>query len=308
MSNRPFFSIVIPTYNRAGLILETLQTVFDQSFKDFEIIVVDNCSEDNSLELLRPLAEKGLIRLIENPTNLERSRARNIGFKDAKGEYLSLLDSDDFMYKDCLKDAAAFIEKGDRTEFFHNYYELVNSQRKRLQTYHYPNQRGQIKALAKGNFISCIGVFLSRKVYESYHFNEDEAILGSEDWELWIRVRSVFPLGVIPKINHGIRHHAGRSVSAYELDGIAHRKNYIIDHLMKNPSVKAVFGAYEKDMRASALVFAATAANQAGLFKQAGKLLKAALRKKPSLLLESRFLRVSQISLFKLKKNSLDVD
>ena len=63
MSESPLFSIVIPTYNRADLILETLQTVFDQSFTDFEIIVVDNCSEDNSLELLSPLADKGLIRL-----------------------------------------------------------------------------------------------------------------------------------------------------------------------------------------------------------------------------------------------------
>lgn len=307
MSSEPFFTIVIPTYNRADLILETLATVFKQTYKNFEVIVVDNCSTDNTVEILQPLENKGLIRLIRNNENQERSKARNVGIKAAKGDYLSLLDSDDFMYPNCLQDAVEFILKGERTEFFHNYYELVNASQENLYSYGFPPENRQIKALAKGNFISCIGVFLSRKVFESFHFNEDEAILGSEDWELWIRVRSEYPLGVIPKVNNGIRHHAGRSISAYELESIVSRKNYIISNLMNNQTVKAVFGRFEDYMRASALVFTGIAANQAGLFNEAGKYLMAAWKQKPSLLLELRFIRACQIRIFKIKKAFLDV-
>ena len=80
---RPFFSIIIPTYNRAGFIIKTLESVFNQSYKNYEIIVVDNCSTDKTLELLQPFVQKKLIRLIVNPKNLERAYSRNTGFKNA---------------------------------------------------------------------------------------------------------------------------------------------------------------------------------------------------------------------------------
>src|SRR5436305_9177608 len=94
-----FFSIVIPTYNRADLILETLETVFNQTYKNYEAIVVDNCSSDNTLELLAPLVEKHKIRYIRHDRNYERSKSRNTGMDAATGDFLTFLDSDDFMYE-----------------------------------------------------------------------------------------------------------------------------------------------------------------------------------------------------------------
>lgn len=303
MSQPPFFTIVIPTYNREDLILETLESVFQQTYKNFEIIVVDNCSTDRTIEVLQPLVEQGKIQLIQNAQNLERSRARNVGIKAAKGDYLTLLDSDDFMYPSNLQDAADFIKANKHSNFFHNYYELVDANLKPLHQYRYPSEGKQLKRLAMGNFISCIGVFMSREVFTNYQFNEDEDILGSEDWELWIRVRSAYPLGVIAKVNNGIRHHSGRSISSYEIESVLIRKMYIINHLLKNEQVAKVFGEYEEDMRAAALVFAAIVANDAQLYRESRKYLSKALSKKPSLLLDSHFLRVSRNSILKLKKN-----
>ena len=99
----PLISIVIPTYNREKLILETLETVFDQTYKNYEIIVVDNASTDSSVKMLREFEKDGKLTLIANEHNLERARARNKGFKAAKGDFLTLLDSDDFMAPDRLE-------------------------------------------------------------------------------------------------------------------------------------------------------------------------------------------------------------
>ncbi len=297
----PYFSVVIPTYNRADLILETLESVFNQTFKDFEIIVVDNGSKDNTLEILKQFEDNNQIQIIRIPENIERARARNEGFKKAKGQYLTLLDSDDFMYEDNLKDAFEFSTK-NAFDFFHNYFELVNSKKEVLYSYRYPKPKNHIKALANGNFISCIGVFISKKVYENYFFNENEQVLGSEDWELWLRVISEFKLGVIPKVNNGVRFHKGRSISAYNLESIIERKMYIIDSVFKLDKVIKTFGKYKQEMISSSYVFAAIIANENKLYKAAKKYLKKALKLNSKLILDPRFVWVFIRTNFKLSK------
>lgn len=285
--------------------METLQTVFDQSYSNYEIIVVDNCSDDDTVERLRPLEESGRIRLIVNEKNLERARARNVGMKAAKGDYLTLLDSDDFLYKEYLKRAHEHIAKGRRTDFFHSYYELVDDDKKPLYQYRFPPEGKQIRRLAMGNFISCIGVFLSKKVFREYQFNEDEKILGSEDWELWLRVRAAYQLGVIPSVNCGVRNHPGRSIGGYQIQSIIDRKNYIIDHILSDDKRREVYQSHEKDMRAAVYVFAATSCNEGRLFKEAKIYLKKALKLKKSLILDPHFIRVAQIANFKIEKDYL---
>tara|TARA_R100001015_G_C4626502_1_gene185525 strand:+ start:39 stop:698 length:660 start_codon:yes stop_codon:yes gene_type:complete len=218
--------------------------------------------------------------------------------ENAKGDYLTLLDSDDFMYPNTLSDAAVFIKKGVHTDFFHNHYELVDSDRKCLYKYHFPKESQHIKRLARGNFLSCIGVFLSRSVYTQFNFSEDEKVLGSEDWEYWIRIMSQYPLGVIPKVNCGIRSHDARSISNYEVEAVAERKKYIIDRLMEMPEVKKVFGPYEKQMRAFADLFTAISANQSGSKKEARRYLLKSMKRRPIMLFNPYFLRNLQLAYF----------
>ncbi len=299
---QPLFSIVIPSYNREDLIMETLESVFQQTCKDYEIIVVDNASTDNTVERLQPLVDEGRIRLMVNSENIERASARNVGFKAANGKFVTLLDSDDFMYSNNLASAADFIARNPDCHFFHNYYELVNDEKKLLNSYRYPPESKQLKRLAMGNFISCIGVFLSQEVLSKYLFNEDPKILGSEDWELWVRIRAEYRLGVIPEVNNGVRFHTGRSISSYNLTEVVKRKEYIIEGLLKNEMVNKTFGQFENDMRAAVYVFAATSANESGLFEEAKKYLKTALKLKSKLILDPHFMRVAQIANFKLSK------
>jgi glycosyltransferase involved in cell wall biosynthesis len=95
----PKFSIVIPVYNVEKYIGKCLESIKKQTFKDYEIIVVDDGSDDNSMKIVKKYDTK-----IINSSHVGVSEARNIGAKHAKGEYLIFLDSDDYWDKDLLKE------------------------------------------------------------------------------------------------------------------------------------------------------------------------------------------------------------
>lgn len=298
----PFFTVITVTYNREDLVLKTLDTILSQEYKNYEVIVVDNASTDNTIAKIEPLEKEGRIKIIRCNENLERARARNLGFKAAKGDFLTLIDSDDFMYKNNLSDAANFILKNPKTNFFHNYVELVDSEFNHLNKFYYPSKGNQISRLAKGNFLSCCGVFLSKEVYSKYLFNEDDKILGSEDWELWVRVRADYELGIIEQVNNGMLHHQGRSVLAYDIKSILERKVYMIKNMLAIPSVKLAFGKFEKEMYSSAYLFTAISANQAGLFKEARAYLLGAFKVNAKEIFNPFYLRALQIAIFKINR------
>ena len=90
---KPYFSVVISVYNKAHFVAQTLQSILDQDFQDFEIIIVDDGSKDNSLEILRNFTDN---RISIFPTeNQGVSAARNFGLLKANANYIALSDGDD---------------------------------------------------------------------------------------------------------------------------------------------------------------------------------------------------------------------
>lgn len=96
----PRFSIVIPTYNRSASVLETLQSCFDQSFTDFEMVVVDDGSSDDTQEVLAGIDDPRLVVVYQD--NAGPAAARNRGMQSARGRYIAFLDSDDRWYPEFL--------------------------------------------------------------------------------------------------------------------------------------------------------------------------------------------------------------
>ena len=88
------FSIIIPTYNSVNEVQRAIESVREQTLKNYEIIVVDDCSTDNTYEVLSKQQD---IILIRNSTNLRAGGARNKGIERAKGEYIIFLDADDYL-------------------------------------------------------------------------------------------------------------------------------------------------------------------------------------------------------------------
>jgi len=105
----PFFSVIIPTFNRLAVLPQTIETVLQQSFPDFELIIVDDGSTDGTVEWVREQTDRRIQYVYQ--TNAGVSAARNNGAMIAKGEYFVFLDSDDFVMKDWLRDFSIEIIK-----------------------------------------------------------------------------------------------------------------------------------------------------------------------------------------------------
>jgi glycosyltransferase involved in cell wall biosynthesis len=106
----PFFSIVIPVYNRAYILSTAIESCLKQLYENFELIIVDDASADHSLQIAQSYKDER-IKIIVNEQNKERCVSRNIGIKAAKGDYICFLDSDDYFLENHLSDAYKEIEK-----------------------------------------------------------------------------------------------------------------------------------------------------------------------------------------------------
>lgn len=118
----PFFSVIIPAYNLEQYIAVTIQSVLDQTFKDFEIIIVDDGSTDKTVSVIQSFHDPR-IRLISQP-NGGVSKARNTGIQIANGKYIAFLDGDDFWYPEHLMLAFEFFKYHPNILVYSNRYIL----------------------------------------------------------------------------------------------------------------------------------------------------------------------------------------
>jgi len=99
---RPLVSVIIPVFNREKSLATALRSVADQTFADWEVVVVDDCSSDNSAEVALRVGQPGKVRVVRHESNLGSSAARNTGILAARGRYVSFLDSDDSWHPEKL--------------------------------------------------------------------------------------------------------------------------------------------------------------------------------------------------------------
>jgi glycosyltransferase involved in cell wall biosynthesis len=300
MDHKPLFSVVIPTYDRAELILKTLTTVLSQTYHNYEIIVVDDCSTDNTHEILDSLIKAEKIRYIRHDYHCERSQARNTGMENARGEFLTFLDSDDLMYPTNLEDAAQYISANPTSKFFHNLRELVDVDRSLLVRFNVPSLDDPFWAISGGNFLGCCGVFIHREIYEVYRF--DGNLTVGEDWDFWLRITADYALGRINKFNTGVVHHIKRSIISSEFDDMRKQYRYLTAKIAHDPHLNSVFGKHLKRFEASSLLYTGTVAN---LMRHHGKALRCLLRAAsldPRLVASISFMKAFGIALLRWDK------
>ena len=296
------FSIVIPTYNREDFIVKTLESVFSQTYKNYEVIVVDNCSTDNTVAVLQPLIEQEKIRFIQHEKNYERARSRNTGIENATGDFLTFLDSDDFMYPQNLADAADFIKENPEVKCFQNLYELIDSEGKVLKKYEFPSINDPVEAIVAGNFMSCIGGFIDRDIYTKYRFDTYKELTGAEDWEFWLRVIGDHGVGRIEKINSAILQHEMQTVQSYKhYVDLEKGYWYLFKKFREDEHLKKVFSKYLDRIEANSYMYLATLANTNGHFDDTKRFLEIAREKDSSVKFTKRYLKIMLRAMLKKK-------
>lgn len=231
----PYFSIVIPTYNRADQLILTVQSILEQSFDSFEIIIVDDGSTDKTSQLITPLISDKVSYY--QTQNLERSHARNLGARMAKGVYLNFFDSDDLMYADRLQKVYDFIDRSNEPDVLFTHYDLIDQSQKKIGS----TERHHLsftKDLLFNNFLATGAVFLKRAVALANPFVEDRRIITAEDWECWLRIHATFDFVEYPERTFAIVQHGKRSLSTISVGDIEERDLFFIKLVRNQVSLK----------------------------------------------------------------------
>ncbi|MBS1558116.1 MAG: glycosyltransferase family 2 protein [Bacteroidetes bacterium] len=251
MNNSPFFSIVIPTYNRAGFIRKTIDSALSQSFQNFEVIVVDDGSTDNTEEVVRSIDAQKIHYYKKQ--NGERAAARNFGAVLSKGQFINFVDSDDLLHPNHLDVATQFIEKNKTADVFHLGYEIKNDIGK-LRAIN--NIRSVNDEIVNGNRLSCNGVFIRREVLLKNPFNEDRALSSLEDWELWIRLSARYPFLNDNSITSTIVQHDSRSVMTADTSKIKTKVDRFVHYVINDEQNRKYYGQRLNKAVASAFTYA----------------------------------------------------
>ena len=206
MTKQPFFSVIIPTYNRGPFLEKAVLSVLNQTYTDLELIVVDDGSTDGTEKLISSITDTRLKYLKQQ--NYGVSRARNRGLEISRGNLAAFLDSDDLWKPEKLRVTAEYIKLFPNINIFHTEETWFRRGEALCQKKKHTKPSGWVYQNALP--ICCIGMSTSvvkRKVFDEIGVF-DETLEACEDYDLWLRATNVFEVKLIPEaltVKHGGR-------------------------------------------------------------------------------------------------------
>lgn len=191
----PKVSVVIPCYNDKDYINETVQAVLDQTFQDFDIVIVDDGSNQETKNVLATIKNEKVT--IINQENKGLSAARNTGFKVAKGVYVLAIDSDDTLDVSFLEKAVVILDKNEKIGAVSSHCTIFVGNHKIID-YHKPKGGGVSNFLFDNNSVSF--ALIRKASWEIVGGYDEKMINGFEDWEFWIAMtKTGFEVFMIPE-------------------------------------------------------------------------------------------------------------
>lgn len=204
-------SVVIPTHNRGHLIGQALDSVLAQTYRDFEVIVVDDGSTDDTLSVLDEYKER--IRVIRQPHRGQAgSHARNAGIREATGEFIAFLDSDDLWLPAKLERQMALLDADPHLAWVYCDSEAFDSNTGRLIYRHSVNHHlyegDVLENLFVQNFIPLVTIVVRRDVFSQV--GDFWPTPKVTDWDMVLRIAANYPIRLVPEVLAHVRMHQKR--------------------------------------------------------------------------------------------------
>ncbi|AEC51970.1 glycosyl transferase [Pyrococcus sp. NA2] len=198
--SRPTVSVIIPTHNRAKLLKRAIISVLNQTFEDFEIIVVDDASSDNTPKIIESIKDSR-IRYIRLEKNSGAPTARNIGIKKARGKFIALLDDDDeWLPRKLEVQVKKFNELEKKFGIVYGGFYYVSQQNEKIIGKRLPRFRGNVYGeLLKENFIGSPTVLIRRECFKKAGLF-DPNLPSSQDWDMWVRIARYYYFDYVNEI------------------------------------------------------------------------------------------------------------
>lgn len=212
--NTPTVSVIVPTYNRANLVVRAIQSVLKQTYTDFELIIVDDASTDNTEEVVKTFGDPR-IRYIRHDQNRRGSVARNTGIKKARGAYIAFLDSDDEWLPEKLeKQLAHFQGLENRVGGMYCRASWMDDSTGFLRAQNAVLHRGNIWLYLLKGWCPAItsSVVIRRECFDSCGgFNE--SLPSFQDYDLWLRIAQDYHFEFVDEPLVIVHQHTGPQVS-----------------------------------------------------------------------------------------------
>jgi len=243
----PRVSVIIPTRNRRGFVVEAIESALAQTYRNFEVIVVDDGSTDGTHEAIK--AHQDEIKYVHLEGNGGAARARNIGLMHSRGQYVAFLDADDLMLPHHLADLTSIIDADPEIGLVAGSWQYLDEKGRRLP-YEVSHERPRFDVeswLYSSPLVIC-GVLVSREwVRDVGGF--DESLERAEEWDLWLRLAHAgCPMAWVPIPLCLIRLHRGQ----VSREVLRHRRAVfaLLDKFFAQHDLAAELKAIEPDARA----------------------------------------------------------
>ncbi|SDS23434.1 Glycosyltransferase involved in cell wall bisynthesis [Gillisia sp. Hel1_33_143] len=205
-------SIILPVYNGENYLVSAIESILTQTYQNFELIIVNDCSTDKSLEISENYQKKdSRIKIISNSTNKKLPISLNIGHKSAVGKYITWTSHDNLLKKNFLEELSTVIEQENVDIVFSNY-DIIRSDNsiKRIQV------AGPAEYLLIGNYIGASFLY-KKEVFEGLNGYDSELFL-IEDYDFWIRALNQYRFFNLDKNLYSYRIHGESLTSKINLE------------------------------------------------------------------------------------------
>ena len=184
--SKDLVSIITPVFNSSKYIGETIKSVLDQSYNNWEMIIVDDCSIDDSYKkIIKIIKGDHRFKVFQNNTNKGSGETRNFAIKMAKGRYISFLDSDDIWHKDKLKIQINLMDQNG-WEFSHTSYGYLSADSQKIKsTFHVSDYPVSYSNLLKRTEISCLTATFDQSKIGKYYMSVHRR---KQDYALWLDI------------------------------------------------------------------------------------------------------------------------
>lgn len=254
MMSNPLVSVVIPTFNSSNFIEETIRSVENQTYQNYEIIVVDDGSNDNTVDIVKNIIlRNSRIRLFEIDHSGLPAFPRNYGIQKSTGEFVAFLDSDDLWDPHKLHEQLIEFKKNPELLFVYSTsitfgYPSFLSPHFELLPLFFKAARNHNDLMKKGNSITLSSVLVRKDIIIKLNGFDLDPQLQIEDYDLWLRISKLGSFKYIPKIHVYYRIHPSQYSADWEtkekrLDYLSRKRNIPLPkyHFFRNKNIFILF-------------------------------------------------------------------
>lgn len=285
----PTVTVVIPAYNAIDHLAETIETVYAQTYQNFELLVVDDGSTDSTVDLIASLAEQKPIRVITQ-SNRGVSAARNKGIKESRGKYIAILDADDLWEPTKLEKQVNALDADPQAGLCYAWTAMADSEGQATGRVITSHAAGDVwQQLAEMNIVCCGSTPLIRRSCFDDVGMFDENLLFSEDWDMWWRIAAKYPFCVVKEPLVRYRQHS--SSHSTDCQAMLETSRTLIENNFAQAPIELLH--YRNRSYGSIYLYLAWRAVESRDYQMAQEFCRQAIAHRPQLILTPSYMRLT---------------